>query len=300
LETVADAQAAMGYPEASFAVAQEELTLLQGTGANTKNQMLMMEKVAQIAMEQGQKLEALTTMESIIKLCKDAGDKTGEAQKTLQTAEMHSDMNHTQDALRLAKDAEELFAALGDTVSLEEAKKLQTMIYVKRGQYAKAPHRSEALLALKSFIKAVEQRDEQEVKKFEAKLDRASAAIKDTEMSSALEALFQRDPTALQFLEKLGWDLEAFHKPVIVFQYPHKGFYLGTTMGGMGFGPQFRSVNPYRVGRQADELNMRACSVSFLPETESWQSNLLYRHGIMDSGFQSQSIFQNEDGSLAS
>merc|ERR1712187_266893 len=52
-----------------------------------------------------------------------------------------------------------------------------------------------------------------------------------------------------------------------------------------GFGPQFRSVNPHRVGRHS------AVSASALPETEAWQMELGFRPGYMDSGLQVNSVF---------
>jgi len=290
LETIADAQAAQGFPKASLAAAEEELSLLRASGASVAHELMLMEKVAQIASDLGEKVETLRTMEEMIKVCKNNGDKAGEAQRTLQTAEKHSEMSHAQDALRLAKEAEELFVALGDKDSEEEAKKLQTSIYVKRGQHTKAPHRSEALLALKSFVRAVEQRELDQIRAFEADLDRAASAIKDTEMSTALESLFERDPEALQFLEKQGWDLENFKSPTKIYQYPHKAFYLGTIAGGMNFGPQFRSVHPYRKDKPSDK-DCVVLSCNFLPITESWQSMLAYRHGIIDAGLQSSGAF---------
>merc|ERR1719247_1268401 len=211
-------------------------------------------------------------MEAAIKVCKDAGDKAGEAQKTLQTAEMHSDLSNSQDALRIAKDAEGLFNALGDADNAEEARRLQTKICVKRGEYKQAPHRQEALSALKSFLRAVEQREMDQVKKYEIELDKASSAIQDTEMSTALKSLFERDKGAVAYLEKQGWDLSSFKDPTLMFQFPHKAFYLNTIAGGMGFGPQFRSVHPWKKGLLAEEAHTRrGMSVNQLPETESWQ-----------------------------
>lgn len=215
------------------------------------------------------------------------------AQKTLQMAEMHAGLNHAQDALRLAKEAQGLFSALNDDHGEEECKRLQTRILVKRNQHTIAPHRPEALVSLKNFIRAVEQREMEEVKKFEEAMDKASGAIQDNELTIALEGLFERDPGALHFLEELGWDLQSFKVEDICTQYPHKAFYLQTLAGGMNFGPQFRSVHPWKRGTQADKLGARAMSVCVLPETESWQGVLLYRHGVIDAGIQATSVWFN-------
>jgi tetratricopeptide (TPR) repeat protein len=290
LETVMNAQAAQGYPKAALAVAEEELSLLQKSGVNTKNELLMIEKVVQVASDQGQYSEALRTIEDMIKVCRNANDKLGEAQKTRQAAEMHMDLNHSQDALRVAKEAEDLFQSLGMAADVEDMRKLQSSIFVKKGQHSKAPHRSEALLALKQFVRAVEQREVDQVKLFEVELDKASSAIKDMEMSNTLESLFERDPSAVKFLEEHGWDLTSFKVPTKIYQYPHQGFYLTTIAGGMNFGPQFRGVHPYRKGKPSDD-DARAMSVVSLPEAESWQGQLLFRPGIMDAGIQACSTF---------
>jgi tetratricopeptide (TPR) repeat protein len=293
VEIMSDAHAAQGYPQAALNAAEEELNLLKKSGGNMKNELIMMEKVAQVAADQGQKLQALRIMEDMIKHCKNAKDPVSEAQRTLRTAEMMMEMNHSQDALRLATEAEELFRAQAMSSQAEEAKKLRTQIFVSRDQHGKAPHRSEAVLALKSFVRAVEQRQEEQVKQFEAELDRVAAALKDAELSKALESLFERDPGALSFLEKQGlqgFDLDSFKAPTTVYQYPHNAFYLTSIASGMNFGPQFRSVHPYRVGKSSD-ANPKACCVAQLPETEAWQGQLLYRHGIMDAGIQATSQF---------
>merc|ERR1712050_739085 len=125
-------------------------------------------------------------------------------------------------------------------------------------------------------------------------MDKASSAIKDNEMTIALEALFERDPGALHFLEELGWDLQSFKVPTLCTQYPHKAFYLQTIAGGMNFGPQFRSVHPWKKGTKAEALGQRAMSVCVLPETESWQGVLLYRQAIIDAGIQAISCMGND------
>jgi len=291
LETIIDSQAAQGLPGGALAAAEEQLRLLQEAEVDKKNELIMMEKVAQVASEHGHKVEELLQMEEMINICIKAGDKLGEAQKTREAAHVHADMNHSQDALRLAKEAEKLFLSLGLADDAEAAKKLQTTVLVKKGQHNKAPHRSDALFALKSFIRAAELRDIEKIKTLENDLDKYSSAIKDTEMSSNLESLFERDPQALTFLEDQGWDLASFKKSSKVYQYPHKGFYLATIAGGMNFGPQFRGVHPYRKGTPAAEYDARVLSVCQLAETEAWQGQILYRHGIMDAGIQSGGVF---------
>merc|ERR550532_1447913 len=90
--------------------------------------------------------------------------------------------------------------------------------------------------------------------------------------------------------ETLGWESE---KPAgapvegttLVKGYPHKAFYLQTIFGGMGFGPQFRSVHPYKKFEN-QSTTVTAIGVAQLPETEAWQMELGWRPGYLDAQLQ--------------
>merc|ERR1711904_329296 len=119
-------------------------------------------------------------------------------------AEMHQALSHNQDAIRLSEEAAKLFVDLNDEESANQARKIQTSVCVARGEIDKAPNRSDALLTLRHFISAVEERDEDKVKLFESELDAASGAISDEELNFALENLFAKDQSAVTFLEARG------------------------------------------------------------------------------------------------
>lgn len=270
---------------------------MQEAGCDSLNQLLMMEKVAQVAYELGEINGALAIMEDMIQVCQKSGDKLGEAHATKRAAEAHAESYHTRDALRFAKQAQELFEELDIADEIDEVKTLQTTIYVKRLQHNKAPNRKKALSTLRSFVKAVEARETDQVKQLEVDLDKVSSALKEDEMKDALEALFSRDEGALKYLEGLGWELSSFKNPTIIFQFPHKLFYL-TVNGGGGilFGPAYRAVNPYRVNfveTEATSMNAagaRSCSVCQMPDIETWQECVQYRTGILDAAIQVQSL----------
>merc|ERR1712050_559679 len=126
----------------------------------------------------------------------------------------------------------------------------------EKGQPEKAPTRSEALKCLTSLSKATEMRKVEEVKELEEQLNKFGSVLSDQDLAATLQPLFTKDPEAIEFLEKeLAWDFGGAGKgggpgEKINFYAP-KAFYLNTIMGGMGFGPQFRSVNPMRVGRHS-------------------------------------------------
>merc|ERR1711879_723060 len=112
---------------------------------------------------------------------------------------------------------------------------------------------------------------------------------KDGDMQEFLANLIEKDPGAIEFLEDQGWEFTKTAADGAAFKtqtrfFDHKFFYLNTIFGGMGFGPQFRSVNPSKVTMKNN--NHFGITVSQLTETESWQMHLNWRPGYMDSGIQ--------------
>merc|ERR1712203_122865 len=94
-----------------------------------------------------------------------------------------------------------------------------------------------------------EMRKVDEVKELEDQLNKFGSVLTDQDLAETLQPLFAKDPEAVEFLEKeLAWDFGGAGKgggagEQLKF-YPQKAFYLNTIMGGMGFGPQFRSADP--------------------------------------------------------
>lgn len=230
--------------------------------------------------------EAIKKMEAEIDVLKQTGDKSGEATKRMQLAEKHMDLNHWEDAVRELHEALPILESLGQLDRVERSKELLTKLYATKGKTDKAPYRSEAVMALKSYVRAIEARDLDQIQSTQVDLDRTRQALKDSEFSNALESLFDRDPSALAFCEQeIGLDVSRFKVQQTIYHYPHNAFYLQMLMTGMGFGPQFRGVHPHRMGKRTDP-NVKVLAVAQLPETESWQGTLQYRPGIMDAGIQ--------------
>merc|ERR1712187_1709 len=206
----------------------------------------------------------------------------GEMQLTMAKAKRGVDIT---EATKLAEAASKSFRQAKSKGGQDKALALISAIFVERGQPEKAPTRSEALKCLTSLSKATEMRKVDEVKELEEQLNKFGSVLSDQDLAGVLQPLFAKDPEAVEFLEKeLAWDFGASKggggPSENVKFYPQKAFYLNTIMGGMGFGPQFRPVNPHRIGRHT------AISASQLPETEAWQMELGFRPGILDSGLQ--------------
>merc|ERR1712078_780548 len=112
-----------------------------------------------------------------------------------------------------------------------------------------------------------------------------SHLLTDQDYADSLHMMLHQDPGAVLFLEGEGWTFkrEGSNEKQRIKQYPHRAFYLQCCMTGMGFGPQFRSVNPFKVVPKGKEMPL-SLSLSNLAPTEEWQMNMLYRPGIFDSG----------------
>merc|ERR1712066_184147 len=186
----------------------------------------------------------------------------GEMQLTMAKAKRVGDIN---EATKLAEAASKSFRQAKSKGGQDKALALVSSIFVDRGQPEKAPTRAEAIKCLASLSKATEMRKVDEVKDLEEQLNKFGSVLSDQDLAATLQPLFAKDPEAIEFLEKeLAWDFGGAGKgggpgDQAKF-YPQKAFYLNTIMGGMGFGPQFRSVNPHRVDRTT------AISASQMPE----------------------------------
>jgi tetratricopeptide (TPR) repeat protein len=206
----------------------------------------------------------------------------GEMQFVMATQQKR--LGDNSEATKLAEAASKSFRQAKSKGGQDKALALISAIFVERGQPEKAPTRSEALKCLASLSKATEMRKVDEAKDLEQQLNNFGSVLSDQDLAETLQPLFAKDPEAMEFLQKeLGWDFGAGTKGgpgEQIHFYPQKAFYLSTIMGGMGFGPQFRAVNPHRVGR------LSAISATQLPETEAWQMELGFRPGVWDSGLQ--------------
>merc|ERR1712050_504765 len=138
--------------------------------------------------------------------------------------------------------------------------------------------------------KAIEMRKVDDIKTVEDKLNALGNLVSDADIQGILSPILLKDSSALEFLEEQGWQFKkeatAGGGATKIKHYPHKGFYLHMIMTGMNFGPQFRVVNPYRIGSVGNDPT--CISVSQLQETEAWQMEMGFRPGMLDSGLQCQ------------
>jgi tetratricopeptide (TPR) repeat protein len=286
LEVLAQAWAMKGNPMKGLQTANKELEAFPGNKGDLYEMIMHQHAVL------GEPYGALKAGTAALEIYESTGDKASQAAVLQTMAEMYR-INGSKEAATCAEKSLKIFKELGNKWGEDQALQTLSLILVATGKPEKAPKRTEALKCLKEMVRAIEVKSEEDLKKSQDLLEGKYAGLMiDKDYEDILHPVLARDPEAIAFLESLGWEFQREKTGTMkVKMYPQRAFYLQTIMGGMGFGPQFRSVNPYRVGNPTKPGDAIAISVSQMPETEAWQMEMGYRPGILDSGLQVQSVF---------
>uniref|UniRef100_A0A6T9T1T5 Uncharacterized protein n=1 Tax=Alexandrium catenella TaxID=2925 RepID=A0A6T9T1T5_ALECA len=286
LEVVVQAHMLQDNPNSGLQAANKELTAVKTSG-NQRGEVDLLEMIAQTHAMLGQPRSAMSAAMQAKDIYTAMGEKAGEGSQLQTMAEMHRALGGMTEATACAEKALRCFKEANSRWGEEQATTTLSALLVQRGQPEKAPRRGEVQRALKDLAKAIEAHKAEDVRAAEEKLNSMNELVGEGEIQGILTPILLRDPTAVEFLEELGWKFaKEGAKPSQIRMFPHKGFYLHMIMTGMNFGPQFRVVNPYRVGTPG--VDCTCITVSQLPETEAWQMEMGYRPGMLDSGLQCQ------------
>jgi len=291
LDIIVQAHMMLDSPMAGLQAANKELAAVKAAG-NKRGEVDLLEMIAQTYAMLNQPHSAMKAAGEALNLFAALGDNMGQGNIYLMMAEMERTLGKMQDATKSAEKALKFFRTAGSKWGEEQALQSISSLLVDRGQPEKAPKRGEAQKALKELQKAIEMRKPDDIKAVEEKLNGLGNLVSDADIQGILSPVLMKDPSALEFLEEQGWQFKkeatAGGGATKIKHYPHKGFYLHMIMTGMNFGPQFRVVNPYRVGTPGQDCT--CVTVSQLPETEAWQMEMGYRPGMLDSGLQCQAM----------
>uniref|UniRef100_A0A7S1RSX6 MalT-like TPR region domain-containing protein n=1 Tax=Alexandrium catenella TaxID=2925 RepID=A0A7S1RSX6_ALECA len=289
LEVVVQAHMLQDNPNSGLQAANKELTAVKTSG-NQRGEVDLLEMIAQTHAMLGQPHSALKAASQAMDIFAGLRDNMGQGNMYLLMADMQRALGTLDEATKFSDKALKCFRAAGSKWGEEQALQSISSLLVDRGQPEKAPKRGEAQKALKELQKAIEMRKPDDIKTVEEKLNKLGNLVSDADIQGILSPVLLKDPSALEFLEEQGWQFKkegaAGGGATKIKQYPHKGFYLHMIMTGMNFGPQFRVVNPYRIGTPG--VDCTCITVSQLPETEAWQMEMGYRPGMLDSGLQCQ------------
>lgn len=294
LEAACRAHSMQKNPMAGLQAANKEVAA-QREAKNKQGEADILEMLVQVHAQMGEPHSAISSATQALELYRALGDKEGEACTLHTIAEMRRVLGEKKEAIAVARQALDAFKAAGLKWGEDKARATISSAMAEQGRMEKAPNRQEALKTLKELAKAVGEKSAEGVKSAEDKLNNMRDCVSDQEIVEALGTVVQKDATAVDFLQAQGWNMGggggggAEGLPgTYIKGFGHKAFYLHTLMTGMGFGPQFRGVHAYREGRKGGE--MHAISVSQLAETESWQMDMGFRPGVMDSALQCQAV----------
>jgi len=294
LETAFKAHAMQKNAMVGLQVANKELAAMK-QAKNKRGEVDVLEMLMQAHAQMGEPLSAISAATQALEGYRGLGDREGEACTLHLVAEMRRALGEKKEAIVVAKQSLAVFKAAGLKWGEEKALATISSCMTEIGRMEKAPNRQEALKALKELARGVEQKDAAQVKSAEDRLNKMKDCVSDQEIVESLALVVQKDATAVDFLKEQGWNMGGGsaegvqgYNGTYIKGFGHKAFYLQNLMTGMGFGPQFRGVHPYREGRGTDIGKMHALSVSQLAETESWQMDMGFRPGLMDSALQCQ------------
>jgi hypothetical protein len=285
MDLVIQGSAMQNDPMEGLRAANKELSSAKEAG-NRKLEAHLLEMLAETRAMLGEPVGALQNAQAALSLFQVLNDKMGEGNMLLLTAEMLRARGQKELATKKAEDAERAFKLVGCKWGQTQARETQSILLVERGYPTKAPQRSEALKALTDLTKAIMKLNANDFKDAETRLNTFEGLITETDTFDALSPIFAaNDPQVMDFLVNQGWEFKtSTGEPTKITMWNHTVFYLQSIYGGMNFGPQFRHVNPYRVGKfEGKEKVPVLITVSQLPPTDQWQQDLQYRLGVLDS-----------------
>lgn len=282
------AQLALGSPHEAVRAANTELD-----AAREANDFplvaAVLDAVADAHAHLGEPLSAIHAARQAAEMHRRNGSREAEGCSLHTVAKMRWALGEVAEATECARQALAAFVDAKCTAGEEQARTTVSSLLAQRGQLEKAPNRPPAVQALKDLVAAVQNRNEEELRSAEKRLESMRDLVRDREIVERLSPLLKKDPSTTRWLSLMGWNFgDASMDGTHIKQYPHEAFYLHTIVGGMNFGPQFRSVYPYRKGRKIEDIV--ALEVAQLPDTEAWQMDLGYRPGIIDSAIQNLAV----------
>lgn len=290
LSLLVSAYAANGNPREGMRVARKELEEQEGSKDRKRLAgATLVVSSACLAVEDA--AESFKCAKQARAIYRTLDDKTGEAWATCAVGEAQRGQQRKLEAMKSAEEAMALFKEVGDAEGILAVNTLLSEVYLSIGKGNKAPDRKKLLAVLRDLNKAVENRDVEGFNRAKNKAETMSRFLEEYDTMDALAPAFDKDAQGTaEFLREQGWEVDESggdgeKKAQFMKHFDHQSLYAYfRTVGGMGFGPQFRSTHPFRVGTPG--VDATALSASCLPETEDWEMKMGFRPGVIDSGLQ--------------
>lgn len=228
--------------------------------------------------------EARSAIRKALELLADKDAVEKEVKSFMLLSHIEEITGRTDEAVKMAERALSLSKRSADALSLSQARRLVSRLYVQTGKSQDAPNRREALESLRDLTEAVRKRDD---KLFQATMSTLEELSGYTEADVKSALVVEDDPdqaSLMRFLKQQGQMKSAARgSSTVMAALSHALLYLSFRLGGLGYGPRFRRCYAYGVKGQ-DEDDMTAVAyLRHLSSQEEWSKNMEIQPPMLDS-----------------
>lgn len=290
LKVVVEASMAMERSFDAMMAASDELAMIKRTG-NKQAEVDVAEMLSEVQLARGDAGSASQSLNDALALYRELGKKEGEARILRTLAGLKLKTERYKESLSMAQQGLGLFKELGDSKGESDCQKIINRAYAASGEMEKAPNRNDALKALEDLASAVENRDKGQWKTAIVELNKSSAYTQHDVQQIFGSALKKDRQAAASFLQQMGIRSSGSAPELIIREVTKVFTYIGFRVGGLGYGPRFRCLNPTHVaGVEGDLASLKAIAcLQISDEADDWEKELQYHPGILDGCLQSQS-----------
>lgn len=293
LKVVVDANMAMENTFDALMAASDELAMIKRAD-DKKEQVVVLQMLAEVQSARGDVGSAMQSASEALDLQRQLGNKAGEARALQTQASLKLSAGKGKEAASMATQALGLYQELRDAEGEAACKRIVNKGYAESGQLEKAPNRTEAVQALKALASAVENQDQRAWKAAIAQLNKSSAYNQQDVQEIFGEALKKDRKAAAAFLQEQGVRTAGSAPELIIKEVTKVFTYIGFRLGGLGYGPSFRCLNPTHglmVKGDPSSCHAVAC-LRISDEADDWERELQYHPGVLDGMLCSSSGLQ--------
>ncbi|CAE8604392.1 unnamed protein product [Polarella glacialis] len=290
LRVVVDANMAIENSFDALMAASDELAMIKRAD-DKKAQVAVTQMLAEVQAARNDFGSAMQSATDALDLQRQLGNKAGQAQALQTQASLKLSAGKGKDAVTIATQALGLYQELRDVAGEAACKRIVNRGYAESGQLEKAPNRTEAVQALQALASAVENKDKRAWQAAIGQLNKSSAYTQQDVHEIFGEALKKDRKAAAAFLQEQGVKGHGSAPELIIKEVTKIYSYVGFRLGGLGYGPRFRCLNPTHglmVKGDPNSMHAVAC-LKISDEADDWEKDLQYHPGILDGVLQSQS-----------
>jgi len=296
LGVVVKAKLALEQSFDALMAAKDELAMIKRGKEDKVAEMGASDLLHTVYMNRGEYQPALEVLEEILPTVKGSGEKEKEAVILNKLAELKISLRKAGEACSHAQDARKIYEDLKSTDGVKESDRMLSWAYTEKGQVEKAPHRDDALEALKLLAQAASNQQRSDWAAAIEDLNR-TCAFTQKDMKKIIDKALEEDKAgATEFFKEVG--IEAAEDAVAVAkgegysfkEVPHIWTYISFRVGGLGYGPRFRACHAYKSckgsarGPTGDEsLYKTSGAIEIHEGADDWERQLQFNPSIMDA-----------------